>query len=150
MVNDYEQNLENQIRNDGCKVYTCTLDDLLDPTLYENSLDIDWLICVTQGMRQKREWVMQAATTLPKQGFCFLDRITLLEPTRTRRRFLNTYPLQNLIVLSPRPAFRADNKQQKDSVTSAWFVFCTNRANEKNTEIDYALNWHRPMGLHGE
>ncbi len=147
VVNDPEHDLKTQIQDDGCEVYSCTLDDLVSEQYAPRIPEIDWMICVTQGLGKKAEWVIDSGLVLPKKGFCLLDRISFLEPTRSRQHLLLSDSLRNLIILSPRPAFRADNKQAKDSVTSAWFVFSPTHANRNNTEIDFALNWHRPKTL---
>ena len=147
VINDQEQLLEKQVSREGCEVYSCTLDDLADSDSWKTLPRIDWMICVTQGLGKKAEWVMDAAMSMPEKGFCLLDRISFLEPTRPREVLLKSHSLRNLIVLSPRPAFRADNKQAKDSVTSAWFVFSTDSTHKKNTEIDFALNWQRPQAV---
>ena len=150
VVNDQERILETQIKKDGCEVYSCTLDDLIDSEHWGNLPKIDWLICVTQGLGKKTEWVIDAGMRVPTKGLCVLDRISFLEPTRSREQLLMTHTLQNLVVLSPRPAFRADNKQAKDSVTSAWFVFSNDLGIEKNTKISFALNWQRPGVVCGD
>ncbi len=144
VINDQEQTLETQIRKVGCEVYSCTLDDLVEGNHLKQLPKINWIVCVTQGLGRKAEWVIDCGMKLPDKGFCLLDRISFLEPTRSREVLLKSHSLRNLIVLSPRPAFRADNKQAKDSVTSAWFVFSTEATTKKNTEIDFALNWQRP------
>jgi len=147
VVNDQEQTLETQIKKEGCDVYSCTLNDLVEGVQVGQLPKIDWLVCVTQGLGRKAEWVVDVGIKVPVEGFCLLDRISFLEPTRSRESLLKAHSLRNLIVLSPRPAFRADNKQAKDSVTSAWFVFSNNSKNKMNTEIDFALNWQRPQTL---
>lgn len=147
VVNDQEQTLETQIKKVGCDVYSCRLDDLVEGNQINQLPKIDWLVCVTQGLGKKAEWVMDVGMKVPAEGFCLLDRISFLEPTRSRELLLTSHSLRNLIVLSPRPAFRADNKQAKDSVTSAWFIFSNNSTNKMNTEIDFALNWQRPETL---
>ena len=147
VINDEEQQLEKQIRREGCDVYSCTLDDLIDPNQFSQLPRVDWVVCVTQGLGKKAEWVIDTGRSLPIEGFCLLDRISFLEPTRGRAALLESHSLRNLIVLSPRPAFRADNKQAKDSVTSAWFVFENRCTTKKETKIDFALNWQRPQTL---
>jgi len=147
VVNDQEHVLKTQIKNEGCTVYSCTLDDLVEDQYWAHLPKIDWLICVTQGLGKKSELVVDAGMTMTSKGFCLLDRISFLEPTRTRESLLLSHSLRNLIILSPRPAFRADNKQAKDSVTSAWFVFTADQTDEITTKIDFALNWQRPQSV---
>tara|TARA_R100001443_G_scaffold114685_1_gene131028 strand:+ start:246 stop:773 length:528 start_codon:yes stop_codon:yes gene_type:complete len=148
VVNDDESKLKKQIIAQGCQVYSCSLEDLLDLNFFSSLPEIDWVVCVTQGLGKKTEWVTDTGMAIAQQGFCLLDRISFLEPTRSREVVLQTQELTHMIVLSPRPAFRADNKQAKDSVTSAWFVFSSNRTNQQSTKINFALNWQRPRALH--
>jgi len=73
--------------------------------------------------------------------------LTFLEPTRDRSDFLTSKPLSNLIILNPRPKFRADQTKSKDSVTSAWFVFSKTHDRKDGTNIEYEVSWQRPRSF---
>ena len=109
--------------------------------------DVDWVVAITQGLKENTDWVTDYGLTVARKGVCLLDRITFLEPTRKREAFLKPSALTNLIILSPRPSFRADGKQLKDSVTSAWFVFQKEGAANVKTEIDFEVGWQRPKSV---
>jgi hypothetical protein len=81
---------------------------------------------------------------MAEKGLIVLDRVSFLEPTRKRVDFLQKTTLSNLIILNPRPEFRADQRKSKDSVTSAWFVFDGSDSTNKGTTIDFDVNWQRP------
>jgi len=145
VINDHENQLADQIRKSGVEeVYSCTLDEIIDSDFWQNHAPIDWVVGITQGLRDTTEWVMHCGMAKASKGLCILDRITFLEPTRQRVEILSSQTLSNLIILSPRPSFRADNKKLKDSVTSAWFVFSKDYSAAADTKIDFALNWDRP------
>jgi hypothetical protein len=112
---------------------------------YQN--EVDWVVAITQGLKENTEWIIDYGLTVARKGVCLLDRITFLEPTRKRELFLKASSLTNLIILSPRPCFRADGKQLKDSVTSAWFVFQKGGAADIKTEIDFEVGWQRPKSI---
>lgn len=59
-------------------------------------------------------------------AFATILRLSWLEPTQARQRFLAEHPPTRLIVL-PRHDWRGDG--QTDSVTSAWFVWESGRGN---------------------
>ena len=105
---------------------------------------VDWVIAITQGLGEYTPWVIEYGLDVAKQGICILDRITFLEPVRNRETFLKSASLVNLKILSPRPSFRADGKQLKDSVTSAWFVFKKDGQKFTSTVIEYEVGWLRP------
>ena len=54
--------------------------------------------------------------------------------------------MSHLVVLSPRPVYRALNNL-KDSVTSAWFVFHHPEHWKSGTIISYAVSWSEPHDL---
>jgi|TARA_R110000787_G_scaffold22799_5_gene65907 hypothetical protein len=110
----------------------------------------DWCVAITQGLGSTLDWVIEPGYELSKRGLIVLDRLTFLEPTRKRQDFLTSKRLTSLIVLNPRPEFRADQKKSKDSVTSAWFVFDKTADLNKGTNIEYAVSWQRPRSFLGK
>lgn len=145
VINDHENSLADQIKKAGVEeIHTSTLDQIIDSDFWESHAEIDWVVGVTQGLRDTTEWVTHCGMAKANKGICILDRITFLEPARQRSEILNSKTLNNIVILSPRPAFRADNKKLKDSVTSAWFVFSKDHSASKDTKIDFAINWDRP------
>lgn len=105
---------------------------------------VDWVIAITQGTGEATSWVTECGLSIANKGICVLDRLTFLEPTRKREAFLQESNLVDLKILSPRPSFRADGKQSKDSVTSAWFVFKKSGVARTSTFIEYEVGWLRP------
>ena len=145
VINDYENQLADQIRKAGVEeIYSTNLDEIIDSDFWEAHASIDWVIGITQGLRDTTEWVTHCGMAKASKGLCILDRLTFLEPTRQRAEILNSQTLKNIVILSPRPSFSADNKRLKDSVTSAWFVFSKDHSAAKDTKIDFAINWDRP------
>lgn len=145
LINDQENSLADQIKKAGIEeIHTSTLDQIIDSDFWQNHTAIDWVVGITQGLRDKTEWITQCGMAKANKGLCILDRLTFLEPARQRTEILNSQTLSNIVILSPRPAFRADNKRLKDSVTSAWFVFSKNKSAAEDTKIDFAINWDRP------
>jgi hypothetical protein len=112
---------------------------------YKNQ--VDWVIAITQGNKEYTQWVTDCGVQIARRGVCILDRLTFLEPTKTRESFLEKFALTNIKVLSPRPAFRADEIKAKDSVTSAWFVFTDAGEAKVRTAIDYSINWQNSRDL---
>jgi hypothetical protein len=106
----------------------------------------DWTVAITQG-KQELDWILEPGFELAKKGLIILDRLTFLEPTRGRADFLKSKPLSNIIVLNPRPVFRADQRNTKDSVTSAWYVFNKAKPRNKETKIDFDVSWQRPKSF---
>jgi hypothetical protein len=109
---------------------------------YKNK--VDWVIAITQGLKEHTPWITEYGLQIANKGICILDRLTFLEPTRGREAFLKNASLVNMKILSPRPAFRADGNQLKDSVTSAWFFFQKTGEAVPSTVIDYEVSWLRP------
>jgi len=145
VINDHENSLADQVKKSNVEeIYSCTLDEIIDSDFWENHAPIDWVVGITQGLRNTTEWVTHCGMAKASKGLCILDRITFLEPARQRAEILNSQTLSNIVILSPRPSFRADNKKLKDSVTSAWFVFSKDHSAAADTKIDFALNWDRP------
>lgn len=147
---DFDGGLEAELNRNGLSdIRSNNLEDAVqDPEWWlQYQDDVDWVVAITQGLKENTEWITDYGLTVAKKGICLLDRITFLEPTRRREAFLTTSSLTNLIILSPRPSFRADGKQLKDSVTSAWFVFQKGGEAGVKTEIDFEVGWQRPKSI---
>ena len=121
--------------------------DYLDTSWWRNLPDFDWTVAITQGVRENIQWVIEPGFELANRGLIILDRLTFLEPTRSRSEFLLEKPLSNLIVLNPRPVFRADQGKTKDSVTSAWMVYDKAKSTDRGTNIDFDVSWQRPKSF---
>ena len=121
--------------------------DYLDPSWWKSLPEFDWTVAITQGVRENIQWVIEPGFELANRGLIILDRLTFLEPTRARSEFLLKKPLSNLIVLNPRPIFRADQGKTKDSVTSAWMVYDKAKPKDKGTNIDFDVSWQRPKSF---
>ena len=147
---DFDGQLAEQLKGHGIKNLT-TVDNkeaIQDPEWWLGHKDnVDWIVAITQGMGELTDWVTDYGLEVASKGICLLDRITFLEPTRRRELFLVNSSLTNLKILSPRPSFRADGKQLKDSVTSAWFIFQRASAVDVSTNIDFEVGWQRPKSL---
>lgn len=147
---DPEHALKKQIGNtisSDIIVNTCE-ENLVDLDWWSQQKDkVDWVIAITQGMKEYTKWVTECGLQVARKGVCVLDRLTFLEPTRAREEFLQDASLTNIKILSPRPSFRADGTNSKDPVTSAWFVFQKPGAAQVNTQIDFEVGWHRPKDL---
>ena len=118
--------------------------DYLDASWWKSLPDFDWTLAITQGVRKNVHWIIEPGFELASKGLIILDRLTFLEPTRLRSEFLIEKPLSNLIVLNPRPIFRADQTKTKDSVTSAWMIYDKTTSSNKGTNIDFDVSWQRP------
>ena len=121
--------------------------DHLDTAWWKSLPEFDWTLAITQGIRENINWILEPGYQLASRGLVILDRLTFLEPTRARSVFLSEKPLSNLIVLNPRPIFRADQSKTKDSVTSAWMVFDKAKQKDKGTNIDFDVSWQRPKSF---
>jgi len=144
---DFNGQLLEQVKESGLTdIVTNTLENnIQDKTWWETQRGkVDWVIAVTQGLKEYTPWIVEYGLDVATQGVCILDRITFLEPVRNRETFLKSASLVNLKILSPRPAFRADGKQLKDSVTSGWFFFKKQEQRFTGTVIDYEVSWLRP------
>lgn len=147
---DFQGELEKQVRKAGVQ-------DIITNKSEENIVDLDWwasqknqcdwVIAITQGMKDYTKWITECGLQAARKGICVLDRLTFLEPTRAREEFLQDSSLTNIKILSPRPSFRADGVSAKDPVTSAWFIFQKPGAAAVNTQIDFEVGWHRPQDL---
>lgn len=144
---DYDGHLEKQIREAGIKDIYRAVDPIehTDKSWWSSLPEFDWTVAITQGISETLDWILYPGYELSKSGLIILDRITFLEPTRKRINFLESTSLSNLIILNPRPEFRADQRKAKDSVTSAWFVFDKTKTPSKDTNINFDVNWQRPQ-----
>lgn len=123
-------------------------EDLVSLEWWQTQKDqVDWVIAITQGMKDYTKWITECGLQAARKGICILDRLTFLEPTRAREDFLQGASLTNIKILSPRPSFRADGANSKDAVTSAWFVFEKMTHPPIKTEINFEVGWHRPQDL---
>lgn len=144
---DFEGQLYEQVKNGGFTDIILNNDEHNIQNVewwesYKNK--IDWVVAITQGLKEHTPWITEYGLQVASKGICILDRLTFLEPTRSREAFLQNASLVNMKILSPRPAFRADGKQLKDSVTSAWFFFQKTGEAVPSTVIDYEVSWLRP------
>ena len=143
---DHEGQLQKQLDELGFKeTYKADCaDDHLDLMWWKSVPQCVWVVAVTQGVPSTIDWVLYPGYEVARKGVIILDRITFLEPTKQRAKFLQEKPLSNLIVLNPRPEFRADQNKSKDSVTSAWFVFNKTKSSCDQTEVEFDVSWQRP------
>ena len=144
---DFDGQLCEQVKSCGFTDVIVNKDEtnLQDRNWWESYKDkVDWVIAITQGLKEYTPWITEYGIQTATTGVCILDRLSFLEPTRSREVFLQTASLVNMKILSPRPAFRADGKQLKDSVTSAWFFFHKPGEALITTVIDYEVGWLRP------
>ncbi len=145
---DPQKILTDQLIGKGCQNVMGFSDESLvvDPIWWVQQRDqnFDWVVCVGIGMREVKNYVMDYGMQTARKGLIILDRLSFLEPVESRRNFLTTYKLSDIIVFSPRPQFRALGGT-KDSVTSAWFVFEHGWADGPN--LDFSINWNRPGAL---
>lgn len=147
---DFDGQLEKQVQGDEITEIIRNEDEqnLHDPEWWESFRGrVDWVVAITQGAAQYTSWITEYGMDIANEGLIILDRLTFLEPTRNREGFLNESSLVNMKILSPRPCFRADGKQLKDSVTSAWFVFKKAGAARCSTFIDFEVGWQHPKNL---
>ena len=126
--------------------YTVTTNEdpnnLMDPIWWVSMREkkYDWVICSTMGLKDYSEYIMEYGMSIATNGIALLDRLSFLEPVFKRRTFLLKNKLSNMVVLSPRPKFRAVGST-KDSVTACWFVFQKPDKWMDGTMISYAVNW---------
>lgn len=98
-----------------------------------------WTIAVTMGSNKYNQYILEYGLDIAQKGLIILDRLSFIEPTQKRRKFLEKNTITKMIVLSPRPQFRSIGST-RDSVTACWFVFEKNKP-KQSTEIVYALDW---------
>ena len=148
----YDENFEltTQVREAGIVDVTANTvaDNVSDLEWWSQQKDkYDWVIAITQGTKELTTWITECGIQSAVKGICILDRLTFLEPTRSRQNFLEEASLENIKILSPRPSFRDDRKSLKDSVTSAWFVFKRQGSALIKTNVDFEVGGHRPTNL---
>lgn len=121
-------------------------DNLVDPIWWVQQRDqnYDWVVCVSIGLRELKNYVLDYGMQTARKGLIILDRLSFLEPVEARRNFLTSYKLSDIIIFSPRPQFRALGGT-KDSVTSAWFIFEHGWLDGPN--LSFSINWNRPSAL---
>ncbi len=67
-------NVDNVIRND-CE------ENLVDLNWWASQKgQVDWVVAITQGMKDYTKWVTECGLQAAKKGVCVLDRLTFLEP----------------------------------------------------------------------
>lgn len=140
---DIDGRLEAELKSQNLSVVSNTDPDLLlDPAwwLQQRGQGYDFLVQTTVGLKEHTEYILKYGMEIVSQGACLLERLTFLEPVAKRRDFLLAYKMSNLIVFSPRPNFRQLGSQ-KDSVTSAWFVFRHQDQWQDGAIVEYALDW---------
>lgn len=147
---DFSGGLRKQLEGHGINEIVSNSDEenLLDLGWWKQHKDnVDWVVCITQGMKEYTKYVTECGLQVAKKGVCILDRLTFLEPVKSREEFLMNSSLIEMKILSPRPSFRADQTHLKDVVTSAWFIFQKPGAAPVSTKISFALSWQRPGDL---
>lgn len=119
-------------------------DNLTDPVWWvgERSKGYDWVVASTLGSHDFNEYILEYGIQIAQQGIAILDRLSFIEPVAKRRTFLLKNKLSNMIVLSPRPKFRAIGST-RDSVTSCWFVFQRPDNWHDGTQVTFGLDWDR-------
>ena len=119
------------------------IENILDPRWWAGHRhQHDWIVASTMGLSEYSEHIMEYGMQVANEGIAILDRLSLIEPVAKRRNFLLTYKLSNMIVLNPRPRFRAIGST-KDSVTSCWFVIQRADLWKDSTQITFGLDWDR-------
>lgn len=134
--------LTDNLKKDGLQITVNENEENLYDSIWWSSLqtqDFSWTAAVTIGSNDYNQYILEYGLQIAQKGLIVLDRLSFLEPATKRRRFLQENPLTKMIVLSPRPKFRAIGST-RDSVTACWFIFEKNRPNQ-GTEIVYALDW---------
>ena len=101
----------------------------------------DYIVCVTIGDRELADHVCNWGVLIAKKAVIVLDRVTFLEPVKKRRDLLENHKISNMIVLNPRPQYRAMGTT-KDSVTSCWFTFKRKQDWADGTHISFAVDWN--------
>jgi len=119
-------------------------ENLTDPVWWisEKSKKYNWVISSTMGLSNYTEYILEYGMQVATSGIAVLDRLSFIEPVARRRNFLLANKLSNMIVLSPRPKFRALGST-KDSVTSCWFLFQKPENWCDGTQVTFGLDWDR-------
>jgi hypothetical protein len=118
--------------------------NLTDPVWWvgQKEKKFDWVIAATTGMGDYTEYILEYGIQIATQGIAVLDRLSFIEPVAKRKSFLLANKISNMIVLNPRPKFRAIGST-RDSVTSCWFVFQRPEVWHDGTQITFGLDWDR-------
>jgi hypothetical protein len=137
--------LTDQLRSHNYKVTRNEDEDnLTNPVWWvsEKQKNYDWVIASTMGLTQYSEYILEYGMQIAKEGIAVLDRLSFIEPVARRKTFLLANKLTNMIVLNPRPKFRALGST-RDSVTSCWFVFQRPENWRDGTQVTFGLDWDR-------
>lgn len=135
--------LSDQLKGHNYQVTTNTdKENLINPIWWVGERDKghDWVVASTLGSDPENEYILEYGLEIAKCGIAVLDRLSFIEPVAKRRDFLLKNKLSNMIVLSPRPKFRAIGSS-RDSVTACWFVFQKPERWHDGTQITYGINW---------
>ena len=146
---DPDGELSKDLRSRGLEVISNdSKENILDAWWWsqQKNENYDYVINCNYGLKDLNDYILKYSLTVSQYGAAFLDRISFLEPTLKRRDFLLSNPMSHLVILSPRPVYRALNNL-KDSVTSAWFVFHHPEHWKSGTIISYAVSWSEPPDL---
>jgi hypothetical protein len=119
-------------------------DNLTNPIWWvnEKAKGHDWVVASTLGSDPENEYILEYGIQIARCGIAVLDRLSFIEPVAKRRDFLLKNKLSNMVVLSPRPKFRALGST-RDSVTACWFVFQRPETWHDGTQVTFGLNWDR-------
>jgi hypothetical protein len=137
--------LSDQLRKHRFTVTTNTDEsNLTDPIWWtaQKEKKYDWVVAATTGLGDHTEYILEYGIQIATQGIAVLDRLSFIEPVAKRKSFLLANKISNMIVLNPRPKFRAIGST-RDSVTSCWFVFQRPELWHDGTQITFGLNWDR-------
>jgi len=115
----------------------------------ERDQKFDWVVANTTGLREEQQYILDYGIAVAKHGLIILDRLSFLEPVRSRKKFLLNNKLSDLMILSPRPRFSSISSA-RDSVTSAWFVFRKPEDWLDGANLRFALDWQTPPPLADE
>lgn len=105
----------------------------------ESEGGVDWVVTNPPYLGDTPIQILEKAYKTARLGVAFLLRINFLEPCENRAQWLKKHcnQLSDLIILNPRPKFRAD-VNGGDNVTVAWMVW--EKGYEGGTNIVFA-NW---------
>ena len=137
--------LSDHLRSHNFSVTTNTDEDNITNPIWwvsEKKKNYDWVIACTMGQNQYSEYILGYGMQIAAQGIAVLDRLSFIEPVSRRKTFLLKNKISNMIVLNPRPNYRAIGSA-KDSVTSCWFVFQRPENWRDGTQITFGLDWDR-------
>lgn len=139
---DEEQRLSNQLRAHNYAVTTNPDEENVTNPIWwvSQQQKYDWIISSLLGKKELSSYILEYGMQSAVKGIAILERLSFLEPTAKRRDFLLQHKLSNIIILSPRPNFRAVGST-KDSITSAWFIFQKPEFWRDGTFVSYAVNW---------